>query len=162
MARISTNMSASADKQLVQLIQEGQIPLIAHGQALDLGTGEGHDAVFLIQKGFDVIGIDLDPAAVKTTRENVSGHGLFGFFQVGDIRQIPVEDSWVDFTNDSGCFCTLSPEDQVIAAVEIARVTKRRGLLLLKTAPGQNILSLFEPHFKLENQVDASLLMRKR
>jgi SAM-dependent methyltransferase len=117
------------DPDLVRLVNEGRIPV---GQALDLGTGPGHDAVFLIQKGFDVVGIDISPSAIKLARENASHHGLFGFFQTGDIRAVPMEDQYVDFINDRGCFHTLDPEDRDAAIAEMARVLKRRGLLLLR------------------------------
>src|SRR3954465_2232314 len=97
------------DPDLVRLVKAGRIPV---GQALDVGTGPGHDAVFLIQEGFNVIAIDISPSAVKLARENASNAGLFGFFQRGDIRQIPVEDRFIDFVNDRGCFHVLSAEDR--------------------------------------------------
>src|SRR5437763_1337201 len=113
------------DSDLVRLVKDGTIPV---GQALDIGTGPGHDAVFLIQRGFNVIGIDISPTAVKLARENASNAGLFGFFQEGDIRQIPVEDHFIDFANDRGCFHVLDPNDRPAAIAEIYRVLKPRGL----------------------------------
>ena len=38
--------------------------------------------------------------------------GLFGFFQHGDIRQIPVENQFIDFANDRGCFHVLEAQDR--------------------------------------------------
>jgi SAM-dependent methyltransferase len=117
------------DPDLVRWVRSGRIPI---GQALDIGTGPGHDAVFLIQEGFNVIAIDISPSAVKLARENASNAGLFGFFQQGDIRQIPVEDRFVDFVNDRGCFHVLSAEDRPKAVSEIHRVLRRGGLFLLR------------------------------
>ncbi len=117
------------DADLVRLVKAGTIPV---GQALEIGSGPGHDAVFLIQSGFNVIGIDISPSAVKLTRENASNAGLFGFFQVGDIRQIPVENHFIDFAYDRGCFHVLPPEDRAQAVAEIHRVLKRNGLFLLR------------------------------
>jgi SAM-dependent methyltransferase len=117
------------DPELTRYVRAGTIPV---GQALDVGTGPGHDAVFLIQQGFNVIAIDISPTAVKLARENASGAGLFGFFQVGDIRRIPVEDHFVDFVNDRGCFHVLNAEDRPKAVEEIARVLRKRGLYLLR------------------------------
>jgi ubiquinone/menaquinone biosynthesis C-methylase UbiE len=117
------------DADLVRLVNEGTIPV---GQALDIGTGPGHDAVFLIQKGFNVIGIDISPSAVKLARETASNAGLFGFFQVGDLRQIPVEDRFIDFAYDRGCFHVLPPEDRPQAVTEVHRVLRKEGLYLLK------------------------------
>jgi ubiquinone/menaquinone biosynthesis C-methylase UbiE len=117
------------DSDLVRLVQAGTIPV---GQALDIGTGPGHDAVFLIQRGFNVIGIDISPSAVKLARENASNAGLFGFFQEGDIRQIPVEDRFIDFAYDRGCFHVLAQEDRPKAVAEVVRVLKKGGLYLLR------------------------------
>jgi SAM-dependent methyltransferase len=117
------------DPDLVRLVKSGRIPV---GQALDVGSGPGHDAVFLIQEGFNVIAVDISPTAVILARENASHHGLFGFFQQGDIRRIPVEDGFIDFANDRGCFHVLSAEDRAIAVKELHRVLRRGGLLLLR------------------------------
>lgn len=117
------------DQDLVRLVKEGRIP---PGHALDIGTGPGHDAAFLIQHGFNVVGIDISPSAIILARENASNQGLFGFFQVGDIRQLPVEDHYFDFVYDRGCFHTLDAADWPIAVREIHRVLKPRGLCLLR------------------------------
>jgi SAM-dependent methyltransferase len=117
------------DPDLVRLIQSGRIPV---GQALDIGTGPGHDAVFLMQQGFTVIAIDISPSAIHLARENASNAGLFGFFQTGDIRHIPVEDGFVSFVNDRGCFHVLSAEDRSKAVSEIHRVLASKGLFLLR------------------------------
>ena len=172
------------DEDLVRLVESGRIPgphlhaehtaVIPGRQALDLGVGPGHDAVYLIQKGFDVIAIDISPSAIQLARENASNHGLFAFFQVGDIRAIPVEDNWVDLTNDRGCFHLLEGDDQKKAVAEIARVMKPRGLFLLRVfRERKDVQSLFEKEFKILETWDGqfagpaqrlsySMLMEKR
>jgi SAM-dependent methyltransferase len=117
------------DPDLVRLVESGRIPA---GQALDMGTGPGHDAVFLLHQGFSVIAIDISPSAVRLARENASNAGVFGFFQTGDIRKIPVEKGFFDFVNDRGCFHVLSDDDRATAVSEIKRVLKSRGLYLLR------------------------------
>jgi len=117
------------DADLVRLVNSGRIPV---GHALDIGTGPGHDAVFLIQRGFNVIAIDISPTAVRLARENASNAGVFGFFQEGDIRHIPVEDAFVNFVHDRGCFHVLRAEERPQAVSEIHRVLARRGLVLLR------------------------------
>jgi ubiquinone/menaquinone biosynthesis C-methylase UbiE len=117
------------DADLMRLVQAGTIPV---GQALDIGTGLGHDAVFLIRHGFNVIGIDISPTAVVLARKNASTAGLFGFFQEGDIRQIPIEDQFIDFAYDRGCFHVLEPHDRPKAVGEVHRVLRKGGLYLLR------------------------------
>jgi ubiquinone/menaquinone biosynthesis C-methylase UbiE len=135
------------DPDLVRLVTEGRIP---KGQALDIGTGTGHDAVYLIEHGFDVIAIDISPTAIHLARENASNHGLFAFFQLGDVRDIPVEDKFVDFANDRGCFHLLDEADFKKAAAEIARVMRWRGLFLLRVfEERKDLQSYFDTTFNV-------------
>jgi methylase of polypeptide subunit release factors len=45
-------------------------------RALDMGTGSGVGAVFAARRGFQVIGVDLNPDAVRCARANVLLNGL--------------------------------------------------------------------------------------
>jgi HemK-related putative methylase len=45
-------------------------------RALDMGTGSGVAAVFAARRGFKVIGVDLNPEAVRCARANVVLNGL--------------------------------------------------------------------------------------
>lgn len=46
------------------------------GRALDLGCGEGGDAVWLARQGWTVTGVDLSPTAVARGREAAAAAGL--------------------------------------------------------------------------------------
>lgn len=62
------------------------------GTALDLGCGEGGDAVWLAEQGWMVVGIDLSPTAVERGRKAGRAHGLSEArlrFETGDLA------SWV-------------------------------------------------------------------
>src|SRR5437762_2833145 len=41
------------------------LPRLQKGKALDVGMGEGNNAVYLAQKGFAVKGFDISPLAVE-------------------------------------------------------------------------------------------------
>jgi len=45
-------------------------------RALDMGTGSGVGAVFAARRGFQVVGVDLNPDAVRCARANVLLNGL--------------------------------------------------------------------------------------
>lgn len=117
------------DPDLVRLVGDGRIP---RGHAIDIGTGPGHDAVYLIEQGFDVVGIDISAAAIALARENASAKGLFAFFQTADVRRLPMEDGYFDFANDRGCFHALPAGDRPAAVQQVHRVLKRGGLYLLR------------------------------
>lgn len=45
-------------------------------RAIDLGCGEGGDAIWLAQHGWDVLGVDLSPTAVERSRTAAEGLGI--------------------------------------------------------------------------------------
>ena len=46
------------------------------GRALDLGCGEGADAVWLAERGWDVVGLDLSATAIARMEAEARGRGL--------------------------------------------------------------------------------------
>ena len=52
---------------LVELVDSGQVK---PGKALDLGCGLGNYAIWLAGKGFDVVGVDASPTAIKIAKRN--------------------------------------------------------------------------------------------
>jgi len=46
------------------------------GSALDLGCGEGGDAIWLARQGWDVTGVDVSPTAVERGREAARAAGI--------------------------------------------------------------------------------------
>jgi len=57
------------------------------GSVLDMGTGSGIQAIFAAEKASRVIGIDINPEAVKIAKENVRLNGLEGKIEImqGDL-----------------------------------------------------------------------------
>jgi methylase of polypeptide subunit release factors len=48
--------------ELIELVESGQVP---PGRALDIGCGTGTNAVFLAQRGFEVVGTDVAWLAIR-------------------------------------------------------------------------------------------------
>ncbi|MBC8164420.1 MAG: class I SAM-dependent methyltransferase [Bryobacteraceae bacterium] len=46
------------------------------GTALDLGTGEGRNALFLAENGWTVTGLDISPVAIQQARKNATDRKL--------------------------------------------------------------------------------------
>ena len=64
--------AAHGQKEYAQLFENGSIPV---GRAIDLGCGEGSNAIYLSRKGFDVTGIDFSPTAIKRAIANAEAAG---------------------------------------------------------------------------------------
>jgi len=103
--------------------------------ASSLGTGPGHDAVYLAQKGFRVIAVDVAPGAVELAKSNARQAGVQGKieFRVQDILKLDLPSDSVSLIIDRGCFHTLAPDARG-SYIEIVRKMLMAGKnLFLKT-----------------------------
>lgn len=57
---------------------------IPAGSALDLGCGEGRNAVYLAERGWEVLGIDYAEAGIDKARRIASKRGVSATFSVAD------------------------------------------------------------------------------
>ena len=102
------------DADLVRLVDQGRIPV---GHALDLGTGPGHDAVFLIERAFQVIAIDIKagrilwrytrrvPAGTSVAHQTTRGVALWGdkvFFASGEAVLVALNAKTGEKKSDHG------------------------------------------------------------
>jgi SAM-dependent methyltransferase len=106
---------------------------LGRGVVCDLGCGPGHVGQYLLERGVDVMGIDLSPGMLEEARRLSPGID----FREGDMRAIPGDDgSWAGIV----CFYAiihLPPEDVAKALREMSRVLQPDGLLLLAFHLGQ-------------------------
>lgn len=65
---------------------------LAPGRALDLGCGEGADAIWLARQGWDATAIDISPTAVRRATVAAEGGGVGdrARFVVADLQEMPV------------------------------------------------------------------------
>jgi SAM-dependent methyltransferase len=104
-------------------------------RVLDLGSGDGANAVFLALQGFDVHGIEISLVGVQKTRELAQKMGVAVSVQQGDMyMRLPYADGSFDavFSYQSLNHNTLP---NIIALFrEINRVLKQGGIFSVKTA----------------------------
>ena len=101
-------------------------------QCLDVGCGSGADLEHLVEKGFDVTGIDISPAAINLTQKRIDIKKLSARLLVGDILKMSLGDGKFDFITDRGCFHHIANEKRTIYADTIGDAIKSGGYLLLR------------------------------
>ncbi len=74
----------------------------APGRALDLGCGEGTNAVHLAQRGYSVVGVDFVPAALVAARERADRAGVELELLERDVVAYTTPTPF-DVVLDSGC-----------------------------------------------------------
>lgn len=69
--REGTGFNLKPNRLLMEAVKE-----IRPGQALDVGMGQGRNAIYLAQQGWDVTGIDLAEEGIRQAREQAQAQGL--------------------------------------------------------------------------------------
>jgi SAM-dependent methyltransferase len=96
---------------------------------LDLGCGSGEEAVPLVQRGAQVIGIDISPDLIAVARQRLQKHGVHADVRVGSAYETELADASVDVVF---CMSLLHHLEIDRARKEIIRVLKPDGLFILK------------------------------
>lgn len=98
------------------------------GSVLDLCCGPGRHAAPLAERGYDVVGLDLDEAALRDARR----HALTASFIRGDMRRLPLESSSIDAVLCMWqSFGHFDADTNAAALAGMARVLRPGGRLLL-------------------------------
>src|SRR5207247_6051067 len=99
---------------------------------LDLGTGPATHAMNLAKRGYEVVGTDISPSAIKKARAAAKAADLSIEFRVDDILTSKLPAGFVDVLMDRGVFHVLPPEKRASYADTVHRILRPRGWLLLK------------------------------
>ncbi len=98
------------------------------GRALDIGAGEGRNAIWLAEMGWRVTAVDFSPVAIGRARDLAAARGVSVEWVVADIR---------DYQPDAGVFDAVLVAYLHVVAAERAAVLARAVAAL---APGGCIL----------------------
>ena len=111
---------------------------IASGmRVLDAGCGSGRNLVYLLRRGFDVRGVDLDAKAIETTRElaRATLPDADRRFIVAPVESMPFADAAFDVVISSAVLHFAADEAQWHAMMrEIWRVLAPGGIFFARLA----------------------------
>ncbi len=97
------------EPQLVEFVTSGAV---TPGATLEIGAGTGTNAIWMAERGFDVLGVDLSPVAVESARAKMEGRALRCRFAVLDfLAATPAGDPF-QFVFDRGCFHVFDEQEE--------------------------------------------------
>ncbi len=103
------------------------------GRMLELGCGAGNQAARLAAIGYEVIGVDIAPDAIKYAKRAFEGLNPRLKFEVRDVVNSLSGLGTFDYAFDRGCFHTLSPEQRERYVENVKNCLEKGGILFLKT-----------------------------
>jgi SAM-dependent methyltransferase len=113
---------------LVEFITSGGI---VPARTLEIGAGTGTNAIWLAERGFDVLGVDVSTLAVEQARAKMQGRDLRCRFATLDFLAAPAPEGPFHFVFDRGCFHVFDePEERARFASRVAAALVRGGLWL--------------------------------
>jgi methyl halide transferase len=134
---------------------------LPRGRVLVPGCGTGHDVRAWAGAGFEVVGMDLAPSAIRLADERTRAAGLSAEFRLGNFleEEPPAPFDWVF---EHTLFCAIDPLRRDDYVRGVLRWLKPRGQFLavhymIRDADGPpfgttqaELMERFSPHFDLK------------
>jgi SAM-dependent methyltransferase len=113
---------------LVEFVTSGAV---TPGPTLEIGAGTGTNAIWMAERGFDVLGVDVSPLAVERAHAKMEGQALRCRFAAWDFLAAPPPAAPFQFVFDRGCFHVFDEQDERRRfAEQVARALGPGGLWL--------------------------------
>ena len=120
-------------------------------KVLDIGCGEGKDAVYMAQKGYDVTAFDLTENGIKKTIRFAEEKGVKVNAYVDDINTFETDEQF-DIIYSSGTIQYLFEENKKGFFDKLNRITKKGGFVYLNVFVEKPFLEL-PPDWDMEEKM---------
>ena len=155
---------------VVRLADEGAIS----GSVIDVGCGTGENALFLAERGLEVLGVDLAERAILAARRKAAEREIGGVeFRVWDALRIDELGRRFDTALDVGLFHTLADDERPVYAEALRSALRVGGRAFLLCWSERNawgfgprrvtqmeILGTFERDWRVGDIVEATFASR--
>lgn len=113
--------------ELQRILHEYEIP---RGRALELGCGDGVNAVFLTRQGFEVSAVDVSETAIQQARDLADREGVSIDFRVADVTALDGFSQPFDFVFDRGLYHVVRQANLAGLLQSLQRVTAEGSIYL--------------------------------
>lgn len=155
MSRDQSAGQAGSQEDVPDELLEDFVDDIPIGRALDLGMGDGKSAVWLAERGFDVIGVDLSATAVQAAQRLARERGVVLETHVADISEWEIEPDRYALVLASAVLHFLLPEEIRGLANRIRAGLQSGGYLIAQ------VFTVDDPGYQVLRQQGASLVAER-
>ncbi len=127
---------------------------IAPCKAITLGCGVGRETIYLAKKGFDVIGLDFSPTAIKQAQERAKAAGVEVKFIVDDLTNLRHVQGTFDLVTDFGALNDMSQKSRDLYMDNLLPLTRSGTHYLMfcfeKMLSMNEVTQRFDGNFRIE------------
>jgi SAM-dependent methyltransferase len=138
--KLAANTWESAYKQVESLwglkpdsLLASYASLMPEGSVLDIGAGEGRNALFFAQKGYDVLGVDLSATAIEHCIERAKEAKLNFTGKVGNLAEFDVEAERYALIIAAMVMQFLKPSESQTVFQRLIKGLRPKGLIYITT-----------------------------
>jgi cyclopropane fatty-acyl-phospholipid synthase-like methyltransferase len=133
------------------------------GRAIDIGCGTGTNVITLVNAGWEVIGVDFAPRAIKIARKKLNQAGVPAKLLIQDATNLQGITGPFDFALDLGCFHGIPQDGKPKYLDQLDRILTPGGFWLmygfLKSDPREKRSGLLEADIE---QISSRLTLLSR
>lgn len=116
------------DEELISYCENGTFQ---KGKSLDIGCGNGRNAIYLAEQKFDSYGIDISKESIAWAREMVQNSPQKPCFEEKSLFDFVADSKSFDLILDSGCFHHIKPHRREEYLKKIQILLKDDGYFLM-------------------------------
>ncbi|MGB8001362.1 MAG: class I SAM-dependent methyltransferase, partial [Anaerobacillus sp.] len=116
------------DENLVTSFQNNQI---SPGKVLELGCGNGRNAIYLAEKGFEIDAVDSSKEALAWAKEEARKNQVSINFIEENLFKLSLSTHTYDIVYDSGCFHHIAPHRRMSYIALLKKALKSGGTFML-------------------------------
>ena len=117
------------------------VPPAENTKVLDIGCGEGKDAVFMAEKGYDVTAFDLTENGIRKTIALAHKRGVKVNAYVDDINTFETDEQY-DIIFSTGTVQYIFDENKEAFFKKLEKITKPNGIVFINVFVEKSFLEL--------------------
>jgi len=129
---------------------------------VDLCCGHGRHLVVLAARGYEMVGLDLDPLFLELAREELDRRGLKARLIHADMREIPLKGEVHAVINLFTSFGYFEDDEEDMKVLQgVAGALKPGGKFLIDTMSRDGLVRIFQPRGWYETEGGFRVLQRR-